>query len=166
MESFHGRTLDRLQALQALFQAEAARRGVAAVLDGSYLLLDEAGAENLVTTGPIRPYARELALGAEAHRDRIDALIAERSEGWEFSRITPVDRNLLRVALYELLYEEDVNAAVTANEAVVLAKALGGDDSYRFVNGILGAVARSGGEEAPGAASETAVDEAGDESHG
>ncbi len=169
MPSFHGRSLDRLQALQVLFQSEAAGRSVSAVLDDAYLVSDEVGRQNLVTTGPIRPYARELALGVEAHRATLDAEIAERSISWDFSRITPVDKNLLRVALFELLYEDDVDTAVCADEAVRLAKALGGEDSHRFVNGILGAVARSerdasrvaraeggdGSEDAPGKASES-----------
>ncbi len=158
MPNFHGRSLDRLQALQALFQAEAARRSVSAVLAGEYLVTDEAGRENLVTSGPIRPYARELALGVEAEGARIDALIARHSTGWDLSRITPVDRNLLRVALYELIFEDDVNTAVAANEAVELAKALGGDDSHRFVNGILGAVARSGEAEGAGEAADADAD--------
>ncbi len=143
MPAFHGRSLDRLQALQVLFQAEAARRSVSAVLADTYLVSDEAGKENLVTTGPVRTYARELALGVEAHREALDSAIAEHSIGWDFSRITPVDKNLLRVALYELLFEDEVDTAVCADEAVRLAKALGGEDSHRFVNGILGAVARS-----------------------
>ncbi len=168
MPTFHGRSLDRLQAVQVLFQAEAARRSVSAVLGDVYLVSDEAGKENLVTTGPVRPYAREISLGVEARRGELDSAIAEHSIGWDFSRITPVDKNLLRVALYELLFEDDVDVAVCADEAVRLAKALGGEDSHRFVNGILGAVARSelakasepDDGEAPGETPEEASDEA------
>ncbi len=147
--AFYGRTLDRLQALQLLFQAEATRRSVPAVLEDVYVVSDDVVAsdegrkENLVTTGPIRPYARKLVLGVKAHQGELDSEISGRSIAWDFSRITPVDKNVLRVALYEMIYEDEVDDSVCVSEAVLLAKALGGEDSHRFVNGILGSFARA-----------------------
>lgn len=128
---FVGRTLARSQALQLLFQAEANERGVLEVLDGDYALSD----------GPLDDYARRLALGADEARPDLDAVIAQRSTGWSLARLNAVDRNILRLALYEMLHVDDVDVAVTIDECVELAKAYGTDESSRFVNGILGRVA-------------------------
>ncbi len=128
---FGGRTLARSQALQLLFQAEANARAVLDVLDGEYAL----------SQGPLDDYARRLALGADERRPELDAVIAARSKGWSVARMNAVDRNLLRLALYEMLYVDEVDVAVTIDECVELAKAYGTDESSRFVNGILGRVA-------------------------
>ena len=128
---FGGRTLARSQALQLMFQAEANARAVLDVLDGEYAL----------SQGPLDDYARRLALGADERRPELDAVIAARSRGWSVARMNAVDRNLLRLALYEMLYVDEVDVAVTIDECVELAKAYGTDESSRFVNGILGRVA-------------------------
>ena len=128
---FGGRTLARSQALQLMFQAEANARAVLDVLDGEYAL----------SQGPLDDYARRLALGADERRPELDAVIAVRSRGWSVARMNAVDRNLLRLALYEMLYVDEVDVAVTIDECVELAKAYGTDESSRFVNGILGRVA-------------------------
>lgn len=128
---FVGRTLARSQALQLLFQAEADGRSVEEVLAGDYALSD----------GPLDDYGRELALGADSVRHDLDAVIAQRSTSWSLSRMAAVDRNLLRMSLYEMLYEDDVEIAVSIDECVELAKAYGTEDSSRFVNGVLGRVA-------------------------
>ena len=126
-----GRTLARSQALQLLFQAEANSRAVLSVLDGDYVLWD---------AEPLDDYARRLALGADEMRPDLDAIISVRSTGWSLGRLNAVDRNLLRLALYEMLCVDDVDLAVTINECVELAKAYGTDESSRFVNGVLGRV--------------------------
>lgn len=128
---FGGRTLARSQALQLLFQAEANSRSVIEVLDGDYALSE----------GPLDDYARRLALGADERRPDLDAVISARSTGWSLSRLNSVDRNILRLALYEMLSVEEVDIAVSIDECVELAKAYGTDESSRFVNGILGRVA-------------------------
>ena len=128
---FGGRTLARSQALQLLFQAEANSRAVLSVLDGEYAL----------SQGPLDDYGRRLALGADEMRPDLDAVIAMRSTGWSVSRLNAVDRNLLRLALYEMLCVDEVDVAVTIDECVELAKAYGTDESSRFVNGLLGRVA-------------------------
>jgi N utilization substance protein B len=87
---------------------------------------------------PVPGYTVELVEGVQARRARIDELIATYAEGWTLDRMPPVDRNLLRIAIYELLWNDDVPDAVAINEAVSLAKDLSTDESPRFVNGLLG----------------------------
>jgi transcription antitermination protein NusB len=88
------------------------------------------------------PFARELAEGARADRERLDALIERHATGWALDRIAPLERNILRVALYELLHRPDVPDEVAIDEAVEAAKELCGTEAPGFVNGILGAVQR------------------------
>ncbi len=128
-----GRTLARSQALQILFQAEATERSVADVLNGPFALSE----------GPLDDYARQLALGTDEQRHDLDAVIGWASTNWSVSRMPSVDRNLLRLALFEMLDVEEVAIAVTIDETVELAKAYGTDESPRFVNGLLGRVASS-----------------------
>ena len=118
---FGGRTLARSQALQLLFQAEANDRAVIEVLDGDYALSE----------GPLDDYARQLALGADESRPDLDAIISMRATGWKLSRLNSVDRNLLRLALYEMLSVDEVDVPVTIDECVELAKAYGTDESSR-----------------------------------
>jgi len=88
---------------------------------------------------PINDYTVTLVEGVTAHRDEIDRLISEHAEGWTLARMPAVDRAVLRLGLYELLWS-DVPAAVAIDEAVELAKTLSTEDSPRFVNGVLGRV--------------------------
>jgi N utilization substance protein B len=83
------------------------------------------------------PYAREAICGIEAHQAEIDRIIGERAQGWRLERLHSVDRNLLRLAIYELLYRDDVPAEVVIDEAVELAKKYGTEKSPAFINGIL-----------------------------
>ena len=89
-----------------------------------------------------RPFTRELARGVEARRPELDAAIAAHAKGWELDRIAPLERNLMRVALYEIEYSEDVPAEVAIDEAIETAKEYCGADAPGFVNGVLGAVVR------------------------
>lgn len=86
---------------------------------------------------PIGDYAADIIRGVEAHRSRIDELIDSYAEGWDLSRMPAVDRNVLRIGVYELLGCDDVPDAVAVDEAVSLAVSLSTDDSPRFINGIL-----------------------------
>ncbi len=81
--------------------------------------------------------------GVTKHRGRIDQLLSEHSHAWSIERMATTDRNVLRVGTFELLGRPDTPTAVVINEAVGLAKRYGTDDSGRFVNGILSAIARS-----------------------
>lgn len=87
-------------------------------------------------------FTRELAVGADAARPQLDALIATHAEGWTVDRIAPLERSILRVALFELLHRADVPDEVAIDEAVEAAKELCGAEAPKFVNGILGAVQR------------------------
>lgn len=128
---FGGRTLARCQALQILFQAEACDRSVDDVLSGDYIL----------SKGPLDEYGERLASGVGSHLPELDAVLSGAARNWSLSRMSSTDRNLLRLALYELLYVDEVEAAVSISECVELAKAFGSsDESSRFVNGILGRI--------------------------
>jgi N utilization substance protein B len=89
-----------------------------------------------------RPFTRELAEGVEAHRTEIDEAIARHARGWDLERIAPLERNVMRVALYEIEHRDDVPAEVAIDEAVGIAKEYCGVDAPGFVNGILAAVVR------------------------
>jgi len=122
----------RLQALEILYQREITGEGVAGILE-----------EHTYSTENGEPdaFCKSLALGVEANLQRIDETIGTTSEHWTVPRMPMVDRSILRVATYELLYLEDTPASVAINEAVELAKTFGGEDSSKFVNGVLGRIA-------------------------
>lgn len=142
---FGARTLARSQALQLLFQAEATGRLVADVLAGDYVLDFEAlvgDDEQDAAAWPLDTYAAELALGADGMLHELDRAIDEAALNWTVGRMPSVDRNLLRLAIYEMACTEGVATSVSINEFVELAKAYGTDESSRFVNGVLGRVAK------------------------
>ena len=89
------------------------------------------------------PFTRALVGGVEAHRDELDAEIANLARGWKLDRIAALEKSILRVALYELRHRDDVPDEVAIDEAVTLAKRYCGADAPGFVNGILGAAARA-----------------------
>lgn len=140
-----GRTLARSQALQLLFQAEALNESVDHVLSGDYLL----------SKGPLDEYAAAIARGCWVHRARIDAALRAVSERWPLERMPGPDRNLLRLAVYEMRLAPEgarLDDAIVIDEAVEVAKAYGTDESARFVNGVLGRISRDPelpGEPAP-----------------
>jgi N utilization substance protein B len=129
------RSKARKRALDILYEAEI--RNVP-VLD----LLDERSAAVRSPDGtgppPVTGYAAELVRGVQAHRDRIDELLAEHAQGWTLDRMPAVDRNILRIGTYELLWAPGVPDGVAISEAVLLARDLSTDDSPAFVNGLLG----------------------------
>ena len=87
-------------------------------------------------------FTRELVEGVEVEREELDALIEKHAEGWTLDRIAPLERNILRVALHELLHRTDIPDEVAIDEAVEAAKELCSAEAPAFVNGILGAVLR------------------------
>jgi N utilization substance protein B len=121
------RTKARKRALDVLFEAEL--RGLP-VLD----LLAER-----ITLGspPVPAYAADLVRGVAVHCERIDELISKYAEGWSLDRMPAVDRNVLRIGIYELLWAPDVPDGVAISEAVQLARDLSTDASPAFINGIL-----------------------------
>ena len=126
------RTRARRQALQILYQREITEQSVVAIL-AAHSYSEEDGEPS--------EYCRELALGTEANQGVIDAEIEATSQHWTLMRMPFVDRNILRLAVYEILFEPLVPDSVAINEAVEMAKAYGGDDSPKFVNGVLGKIA-------------------------
>lgn len=85
-------------------------------------------------------YAREIVDGVTDHQDEIDELIVSYSQGWTIERMPHVDRALLRIASWEILFNDEVPAAVAIDEAIELAKEYSTEDSSRFVNGVLGKI--------------------------
>jgi N utilization substance protein B len=92
--------------------------------------------------GDAKPFTRELAQAVDAHREELDEEIARHSRGWSVERIAPLERNIMRTALYEIHNSEEVPTEVAVDEAVGIAKRYCGTDAPGFVNGILGSVAR------------------------
>lgn len=90
-----------------------------------------------------RAFAEELVAGVLEHKKELDELIGRYATNWKVSRMQVVDRNILRLGAYELLWLDDVPAKVTMNEAIELAKDFGDDDAAKFVNGILDKVLSS-----------------------
>jgi len=134
------RSKARKRAVDLLFEADA--RGVDAVT----LMSERVGSPDVP---PINDYTVTLIEGVVGRREEIDKLIADHAEGWSLQRMPAVDRAVLRLGVYELLWMADVPVAVAIDEAVELAKTLSTDDSPRFVNGVLGQLRR----EFPGRAS-------------
>ena len=97
---------------------------------------------DLLADLPVPPdeYAVTLTRGVEDHRDEIDSMIGKFADHWTLDRMPVIDRNLLRLATYELAHCPDVPAAVAISEAVALAKQYSTDDSGRFVNGVLSSI--------------------------
>jgi transcription antitermination protein NusB len=121
------RSKARKRALDVLFEAELRGEPVLEILG-------ERAAEQ---TPPVSAYTAELVEGVQAHRARIDELLAAHAHGWALDRMPAVDRNILRIGAYELLWQDQVPDAVAIDEAVQLARDLSTEGSPAFVNGLL-----------------------------
>ncbi|OIN78547.1 transcription antitermination factor NusB [Mycobacterium malmoense] len=130
-----GRHQARKRAVDLLFEAEARGMSPAEVVDARTTL-----AEANPDVAPLHPYTAAAARGVGEHAAHIDDLIGAHLQGWTLDRLPAVDRAVLRVAVWELLYADDVPEPVAVDEAVQLAKELSTDDSPGFVNGVLGQV--------------------------
>jgi len=126
----------RVCALQMLFQYDVARPRVDE-LTSSYW---EAFGEEMGDVA--QDFSDQLALGAISHLDEIDALIKKRAENWRISRMAVVDRNILRLAIYEFLYETETPKTVVINEALEIARRFSTFEATQFINGILDAIKR------------------------
>lgn len=129
------RSKARDHALRALYQLDVARAPVEEGL-ASYL-------RHHRVAKPSRLFVTALVRGVQEHRDAVDALIAKHAVNWRLARMAVVDRNILRLGVYELAWVRDVPATVIINEAVELAKRYGTPDSGKFVNGILDTIHKS-----------------------
>src|SRR6266508_6604914 len=132
--SMPARRKARKRALDVLYEADLRNAPLPAVLAAYIERLPE-------PKPPYLDYTVALVEGVAAHADRVDELIASYAEGWTLDRMPVIDRNLARIAVYELLYVDEIDDAVAITEAVELAKQMSTDDSPRFLNGILGRIA-------------------------
>lgn len=127
------RSKARKRALDVLFESEA--RGVPA---------EEVLQERLTAADPpVNEYTTTLVRGVTEHATRIDELLASYAQGWSLQRMPAVDRNTLRLGIFEVLYVDDVPDAVAVSEALNLVRELSTDESPAFVNGILGNILRN-----------------------
>jgi len=127
------RRLARGLALEVLYEAEIARHDPFPILQRRLQEGDYAA--------DVAEFALVLLQGVAAHREAVDRAITDHAPGWPLAQVAPVDASILRLGTYELLFG-DSPAKVAINEAVELAKEYGSDSSGRFVNGVLGAIAR------------------------
>ena len=124
------RSKARKRAVDVLYEADVRSR------DRRSLLAERVADGN----PPVPDHTVRLVEGVDEHSSRIDALIDAHASGWSIDRLPDVDRAILRMAVYELLWADDVPDAVVIDEAVELAKTLSTDDSPAYVNGVLGAI--------------------------
>lgn len=125
-------------ALQVLYAADAAHQLEAGSIGVAFAEI----AEQFTVPARARRRARQVVLGVVAHLAQIDERIARASRRWKLYRLAAVDRNVLRVAAFELLYEPDTPAEVVIDEAVEIARRYAGEASPAFVNGVLDQIAR------------------------
>lgn len=121
------RSKARKRALDMLYASEMRSRSA----------LDDLGDDR-----PVNDYTVELVRGVTDHRPRLDEVIAQYAEGWTLNRMPAVDRNVLRLATFEILFVDDVPDAVAVSEALHLVRDLSTDESPAFVNGVLGNIVR------------------------
>jgi N utilization substance protein B len=124
------RSKARKRALDVLYEADMREVGARDVLTAALSVSDR----------PLNPYTVEVVEGVVDHQQRIDDLLGTYSEGWTLERMPPVDRNVLRIGVWELLYADQTPDAVAISEAVALAQDLSTGESATFVNGLLGRV--------------------------
>jgi N utilization substance protein B len=122
----------RENALQILFQLEFNRPQIEKVIDQFW--------KEKKASEEIRDYSNWLVKGIVSHQPEIDNLIQSLSDHWRLSRMAHVDRNILRIAVFEFLYEKNIAAAIIINEAIEIAKKYSSDEAAAFINGILDAI--------------------------
>lgn len=127
--SIGGRHESREWAVQFLFQRDFHRDDVAPALEDFW--------QDKKPSAKAREFTEDLVHGVEEHLAELDAILKKYAEHWDIKRMGGVDRNVMRVALYEMMFRPDIPPVVSINEAVEIAKELSGPESGRFVNGIL-----------------------------
>jgi transcription antitermination protein NusB len=150
------RRLSREMAVQMLYQSDLGGSPLPQIFRSfdlaEYLTREELGSDKRVLTREEEKaehlrrkrqaeeafaFAQGLVTGTLDHREQVDALIREQADNWRLERMPPVDRNVLRLAVFEMLYETDTPKLVIVDEAIELAKKFGSEQSGRFVNGLL-----------------------------
>jgi N utilization substance protein B len=132
----------RERALQALYQLEMTPGSIGEALESAWAAAEEARKEPEAVK-----FARELVEGVMDHRAEIDRLIEQHSHNWRLDRMGRIDRNVLRLGVFELKYRPDIPKKVSLNEAVELGKNFGTEESSAFVNGLLDRVAAALGKQ-------------------
>jgi transcription antitermination protein NusB len=125
----------RILALQALFESDCTRHNAGTSLNRL--------AEEQALPEASLAFARELVNGVLANKERIDSLIQAHAPNWPVQQLSPVDRNILRLAIFEISIDNRVPLKAAINEAVELAKTFGSDSSPKFINGVLGAISQA-----------------------
>ncbi len=126
------RSKARKRALDVLFECEVRGLPLGATLDERVIAGEP----------PVNEYTVQLIRGIRDHQDRLDELVTTYAEGWSLDRMPAVDRNALRIGIYEILYVDSVPDAVAVTEAMSLVRDLSTDESPSFVNGVLGTIVR------------------------
>jgi len=129
------RSKARKQALDLLYETDIRGTNLLETLEARVILADGPDAR------PIREYTRELVSGVSDNRRKIDELITTYAQGWDMDRLPAVDRNILRLGIYEILWSASVPTSVAIDEALDLAKELSSDDSSKYIHGVLGRIA-------------------------
>ena len=127
-----GRHRSRVIAMQVLYEMDSVSHNTSEVFDRHV--------EEMDLSYPVEEFARSLILGSLENWEEIDRVIGIFAPSWPISQMAVVDRNILRIAVYELLLDDNTPPKVVINEAVELAKSFGSDTSHKFVNGVLGSV--------------------------
>lgn len=125
------------EALERFWESQRARERETAAAAGTAPAPEGTLPPPTAAESAVRLFAEPLIRGTLEHREELDALIQKHAKNWSLHRMAVVDRNLLRLAAYEMLYREDIPPVVSINEAVDIAKKYSTDDSGKFVNGIL-----------------------------
>jgi len=125
----------RILAFQTIYSWDINQASIEDLLDFSWKKED--------INSEVAEFARLLAGGTVENMEGIDSVIKKNIRNWEFERLAKVDLAILRISVFEILYQEDVPAGVTINEAVEIAKSFGSDESYKFINGVLDNIRRT-----------------------
>ncbi|WP_322905418.1 transcription antitermination factor NusB [Paenibacillus campi] len=134
------RRLAREITVQSLYQMEMNEVKAEVAVE---MLLEEAAADNeseveVQDERQLKAYVLDVVAGVNSNREAIDGLLVDYLQNWQVSRLSRVDRQILRLAVYEMIFTEDVPAKVAVNEAIELSKHFGSEESGKFVNGVLG----------------------------
>ena len=132
------RSTARKRALNTLYEADEKGQDILSLLAGR---IEQPGAQT-----PLPDYAIEIVRGVAENLYRIDSVLDEHSTGWKVKRMGVVDRNILRIAVWEIMFNDDVPNMVAIDEALGLAKTLCDDDSPAFIHGLLSAVSADAGD--------------------
>jgi len=132
------RTQSREYALTILYQADIVGKPVEQLIEDFW-----ADQEDVDVDKDVREFCHRLAIGVDANRQTIDAKISQYATNWQLKRMAVIDRNILRLGVYELMLTSDIPPKVSINEAVELAKKYGDLESSKFVNGVLDKIHKS-----------------------